>query len=295
MRTWWARASGTLIAPKLAKADCRSPPGRRERNQLRACPGGAPGAAARRIACNPLTINLMTTDKGILQKMNHTTQDASLSSNEFPAKPKYNTLTGVRKILCDAAIAKEYTLAHLSRAIGHNQAYLHQYLFKKTPKRLDEDSRRILAELLDLDESDLRAPGSLMPKPHAPVTAAAPAAPGAQSVPEIPVYREGATIDGKSAARWIAPIAVGQMSASFAVWIDVPRSRLAPGDIAIVQDNHPARPGDQVVVLKGDRLNCIGELACVTAADFSVTDNEVSRSFDRSEARLLKIVGLLLA
>jgi len=191
-----------------------------------------------------------------------------------------------------AAVAKEYTLADLSRESGHNEAYVHQYLFKKTPKKLDEDTTRALAEMLDLDESELRGPGSLMPKSRAPVMAAAPAA---QCLPEIPVYREGATIDGKSAVRWIAPIAVGQMPASFAVWIDVPRSRLAPGDIAFVQDNHPARPGDQVVVLKGDQLNCVGQLAAITAAAFSVTDNEVSRSFDRSEARLLKIVGLLLA
>src|SRR5438270_711308 len=47
-------------------------------------------------------------------------------------------------------------LKHVSLAIHRNAAYLHQFVFRGTPKVLPEDVRRALAEQLDIDEDTLR-------------------------------------------------------------------------------------------------------------------------------------------
>jgi transcriptional regulator with XRE-family HTH domain len=48
------------------------------------------------------------------------------------------------------------TLAHVSRAIGRNHAYLQQFMRRGTPKTLPEDVRHALADFFDVDEADLR-------------------------------------------------------------------------------------------------------------------------------------------
>jgi hypothetical protein len=52
---------------------------------------------------------------------------------------------------------KKVSLKHLSLALGKNQAYLHQYLFRHSPKTLPEDIRLRLAQLLSMNEYLLRA------------------------------------------------------------------------------------------------------------------------------------------
>lgn len=63
----------------------------------------------------------------------------------------------VRARLAALAPARGLALERLSRAIGRNPAYLHQYVTRGSPKRLDEDDRLALAQLLDVDERELGA------------------------------------------------------------------------------------------------------------------------------------------
>ena len=49
-------------------------------------------------------------------------------------------------------------LAALSRLLGRNAAYVHQYLNRGSPKRLAERDRRLLAEYFGIDEAVLGAP-----------------------------------------------------------------------------------------------------------------------------------------
>ncbi len=56
----------------------------------------------------------------------------------------------------------------LSMAIGKNEAYLHQYINKGSPRRLPEQQRRKLAALLDVDEqqlTDIKLPKSVETSP----------------------------------------------------------------------------------------------------------------------------------
>ena len=50
---------------------------------------------------------------------------------------------------------KKYNLRNLSRNIKKNDAYLQQYLYRRTPKVLPEKYRFMLAEILDVDVNEL--------------------------------------------------------------------------------------------------------------------------------------------
>lgn len=51
--------------------------------------------------------------------------------------------------------------ASLSRLLGRNTAYIQQFIHRGVPRRLNEEDRRILAEYLAVDESELGAPQRL--------------------------------------------------------------------------------------------------------------------------------------
>lgn len=82
--------------------------------------------------------------------------------------------------------ASDSDLKNASRAIGKNDAYLHQYLYRGTPKVLPEDVREDLAALLKVVPDELRPVAERRP----PVTP--PAAPGTLG----PVQRERLSLAG---------------------------------------------------------------------------------------------------
>jgi transposase len=64
-------------------------------------------------------------------------------------------LDPARAYLIELVRQNHVTLASLSRALGRNHAYLHQFVHRGTPKRLPDTLRRELAELLGTSESAL--------------------------------------------------------------------------------------------------------------------------------------------
>ena len=67
----------------------------------------------------------------------------------------------VRRRLRDALAAAGISLKEASRAIGRNDAYLQQFLFRGSPRRLPEEARHMLADMLGIDQqslADLPAP-----------------------------------------------------------------------------------------------------------------------------------------
>lgn len=61
--------------------------------------------------------------------------------------------------------ASGHSLASLSRALGRNAAYLHQYVTRGSPRLLPESERYQLATLLGIDESALRPEDQLVGRP----------------------------------------------------------------------------------------------------------------------------------
>ena len=83
------------------------------------------------------------------------------------------------------------SLAALSRMIGRNSSYLQQYITKGSPRRLEEEDRRRLAEFFGIGESELGAPeekssrrGEWVEVPCLALEASA--GPGATAAEEIP-------------------------------------------------------------------------------------------------------------
>lgn len=73
-------------------------------------------------------------------------------------------LDPVRHLIVKLVHRHETTLAAVSRAIGRNHAYLHQFINRKTPRRLPEDVRHALAAHFNIDERSLADP--LAPRRH---------------------------------------------------------------------------------------------------------------------------------
>ena len=56
--------------------------------------------------------------------------------------------------------------AAISRLIGRNAAYIQQFVKRGTPRKLDEEDRRVIATYLGVDEALLGGPASTTPMPQ---------------------------------------------------------------------------------------------------------------------------------
>ncbi|RIV87536.1 S24 family peptidase [Aurantiacibacter zhengii] len=71
-----------------------------------------------------------------------------------------------REKLAELAREQGASLASLSRMLSRNPTYLQQYITKGSPKKLEEDDRRVLAQFLGASESDLGGPKEKSYDPH---------------------------------------------------------------------------------------------------------------------------------
>ena len=66
--------------------------------------------------------------------------------------------TEVQETLQRLAKEKHVSLAALSRMLRRNDAYMHQFIKRGSPKRLEEKDRRLLAAFFQVDEGQLGGP-----------------------------------------------------------------------------------------------------------------------------------------
>ena len=78
-----------------------------------------------------------------------------VSKNNFEYKKDIENDNIREKIKVIIKRDKKYNLRDLSRALKKNDAYLQQYLFRGTPKILPEEFRHKLAEILDVNITEL--------------------------------------------------------------------------------------------------------------------------------------------
>jgi cyanate lyase len=79
----------------------------------------------------------------------------------------------IRRRLVDRAAERDRSLASLSAQLGRNPAYLHQFVHRRSPRRLPEDDRRRLAIVLEIDERELGARDPWSPTKMVPLRDAA--------------------------------------------------------------------------------------------------------------------------
>jgi hypothetical protein len=72
------------------------------------------------------------------------------------SQPDSANLAGAKKIISGACQERISTMISCGLAIGWYAGYIHGYLFKGSPKRLDGDARAILAEIMRIDPDQLR-------------------------------------------------------------------------------------------------------------------------------------------
>lgn len=67
----------------------------------------------------------------------------------------------VRKFILETVANKQMDLKELSLRLGKNHAYMHQFIHRGTPKKLNGDDRAFLSRILDVSETELGAPATL--------------------------------------------------------------------------------------------------------------------------------------
>ena len=67
-------------------------------------------------------------------------------------------MSNARERLLQLSREKNCSLARLSEMIGRNPTYLQQFIRKGSPRKLEEDDRRTLAEFFGVSESELGGP-----------------------------------------------------------------------------------------------------------------------------------------
>ncbi len=168
-----------------------------------------------------------------------------------------------REKLADLAQKRGSSLAALSRMIGRNPSYLQQYITKGSPRKLEEEDRRHLAQFFDVDESELGAPeeksydlsaavksglrGDWIDVPRLAVDVSA--GPGASSADEVPFDAF------RFSRKWLAEQGLeGAQLSAIRVVGDSMEPLLREGDEVLVdRRTQPFREGIHVVRL-GDTL-----------------------------------------
>jgi hypothetical protein len=205
----------------------------------------------------------------------------------------------VRVVIRERAREARLTMADLSRHIGRNETYMHQFMHRGSPKVLPEEVRGALAEILQLPEVDLRHGGRRSALP--PIGILRPAGPypsgSAQEVRSttlVPVFGDTDEVDPAAASQWTdRPPVLLSVTDAFAIWISSAKGRMRPGDMVFVRTSQPPRIGDDVVALKGKTIVAIGDLVELDANKVSVQETpEVCSVLDRSDHRLAKIVSI---
>jgi hypothetical protein len=191
--------------------------------------------------------------------------------------------------------------ADLSRLIGRNPAYIQQFIKRGTPRKLDEEDRRVLARYFGVPEQMLGGVAS-------PTVAGAPTMRGMPAVIAVPRLALGASAgqgsldeDERAAgvmafdARWLRHLGVRPQRVSI---IRVDGESMAPtlndgDDIMVDHDDDAGRLRDGVYVLRLDGVLMVKRIAMGPRRGwFSVvSDNPHYPDWADIDPALVDIVG----
>jgi hypothetical protein len=206
----------------------------------------------------------------------------------------------VRSLIVARAAALGLSYADLSRAVARNETYMHQFVFRGTPKRLPEDVRETVARTLGVSEDELRGTPPGQQRRLSPATRLAVMSPGATPITkerDLPVFIEAGVILASAAASWTPrPRSLDAAPGSFAVWISRKHRRLNPGDMIFVHPTQPPRDGDLVLLVQDDRIVAVGDLAGQADDHVSIltSAHDKPQRFSLGDARVLKVASIQL-
>ena len=185
---------------------------------------------------------------------------------DFSYSDRMKTQDDVRQFIQARSEAKggKGALAEWSRGIGRNHAYLFQFITKGTPRKLDEDDRKKLASLMDVDEADLMgdregtATSIVVPKEVIPGPDVDPSDIGARDVPVLGTAMGGTSADERGVDFWLSgdienhvarPKGLARAANVFCLYIggDSMEPRFEERDMVFVQKTMPGI-GDDVII-----------------------------------------------
>ena len=84
--------------------------------------------------------------------------NSRFETQQYGEQPMDQALDPTRARLVALAAERGVSLSALSGLLGRNAAYLQQFVRKGSPRKLEENDRRTLAEFFGVDEAELGAP-----------------------------------------------------------------------------------------------------------------------------------------
>src|SRR5580700_11315447 len=144
------------------------------------------------------------------------------------------------------------SLSELSLRVGKNHAYFQQFIKRGVPTRLPEEVRGRVAEILEIDEQQLKGVGfkSVLPMPNARIGG------GVRIATWIPVYghavggKDGEFIlNGNQVTEVLAPASLSSVPEAYAVYVvgDSMEPRYFAGETVFINPRLPISRGAFVV------------------------------------------------
>jgi hypothetical protein len=188
--------------------------------------------------------------------------------------------------------------AGLSRLLGRNAAYVHQYIHRGSPRRLREEDRKTLARYFGIDErllggaglptADGEAEGQLIPIPRFNITASA--GPGALDGSEQPIAHIGFS------RLWLAQLCHAKPEDLSVIRVsgDSMFPSLSDGDdIMVDRSDGPARLREGIYVIRQDESLVVKRLSVnpVTKRVTISSDNPAYPSWQDLKPGDIAVVG----
>ena len=206
-------------------------------------------------------------------------------------------MSNARERLLELSRQNGNSLARLSEMIGRNPTYLQQYIRKGSPRKLEEEDRRMLADFFGVAESELGGPEE---KSYS-VTRKLPLETGWVDVPRLALSASaghGAAADGEEpfdnfrfSRRWLREQGLdGSHLSAIAVQGDSMEPLLRAGDEVLV-DCRPQPFRDGICVVRLDNALLVKRVASQGGGRFSLLSQNLAYPPIEVSAEDMEIVG----
>lgn len=197
----------------------------------------------------------------------------------------------IRQRLLDLASRRGVSLAALSRMIGKNPSYLQQFVRKGSPRKLEEEDRRMLSRFFGVDEAELGGPKENSSDPEQDWVDVPRLTVGASAGPGAITAEERVLGNIRFAAHWLRGMGLkAPMLSTIAVTGDSMEPTLRDGDEILV-DRTPAPPRDGIHVVRLEDTLLVKRLDTARPGRIVLrSDNPAYPPIDRA-GRDVEVVG----
>ena len=202
-------------------------------------------------------------------------------------------MSPARARLVEAAQTMRFGLKQLSVMVDKNPSYLQQYIVRSSPRALPENTRIMLAELLNVPEHELRD-GGLAPGRVVTLADARKPTPTPASTDKVRLMADTNLKLDSEAPDQISPSAILADATQDAVMIRLTRSHglLQARSLCLVRPGDDVKAGDIVAVISDDALQTIGVMVPAPRGKISVLDGAETLTFDATSAAAWRILAI---